>query len=49
MRFFVIFKVGCKVRPCYAPTLPAFQARNYRFYILRYIAIYLQFIEMTIR
>lgn len=49
MRFFVIFKVGCKVRPCYAPALPDFQARNYRFYILRYIVIYLQFIEMTIR
>lgn len=49
MRFFVIFKVGCKVSPCYATALPDFQARNYRFYILRYIVIYLRFIEMTIR
>ena len=49
MRFFVIFKVGCNVRPCYAPTLPDFQARNYMFYILRYNVIYLQFIEMAIR
>nr|DAM63838.1 MAG TPA: hypothetical protein [Caudoviricetes sp.] len=28
--------------------MPGFQARNYRFYILRYIVIYLQFIEMAI-
>ena len=49
MRFFVIFKVGCKVRPYYTPALPDFQARNYRFYILRYIVICLQFIEMAIR
>ena len=48
MRFFVIFKVGCKVCPCCAPALPDFQARNYRLYILRYIVIYLQFIEMAI-
>ena len=49
MRFFVIFKVGCKVRHCYAPALPDFQARNYRLYILRYIVICLQFIEMAIK
>ena len=49
MRFFVIFKVGCKVRPCYAPDFPDSQARTYRLYILRYIVIYLQFIEMAIR
>lgn len=49
MRFFGIFKVGCMVSPCYAPALPDFQARNYRLYILRYIVIYLQFIEMAIR
>ena len=49
MRFFVTFKVGCMVSPLDASDLPDFQARNYRLYILRYIVIYLQFIEMAIR
>lgn len=49
MRFFGIFKVGCMVSPCYASGFPDFQARNYRLYILRYIVVYLQFIEMAIR
>ena len=48
MRFFVIIKVSFQVRPCYAPVLPDFQARNYRLCILRYIVIYLRFIEMAI-
>ena len=48
MRFFGIFMVSCMVNPCYASGLPGFQARSYRLYILRYIVIYLQFIEMAI-
>lgn len=36
------------VSPCYASGLPDFQARNYRLYILRYIVVLLQVIEMVI-
>ena len=36
------------VSPYYSPALPDFQARNYGLYILRYIIVYLQSIEMAI-
>lgn len=36
------------VGPCYASGLLGFQARNYGLYILRYIVVYLQSIEMAI-